>query len=131
MISSKCLGVIISSDVIRYALISRRLNRYRLQGLLAISDWQSKPMADLKKQVAEFLKLHKAGECLSVLAVPRQETVMRQLTLPLDAEANLSKVVEYQLVNLLPAEDAAIAYDYAAQRQEGAPGSLRVSVFLV
>jgi len=49
----------------------------------------------------------------------------------LDAEANLAKVVEYQLVNLVPAEDAAVAYDYAGFRQEGTPGSLRVSVFLV
>ncbi len=56
---------------------------------------------------------------------------MRQLVLPLDAEANLAKVVEYQLVNLLPSEDALVAYDYAAFRQEGSPGSLRVSVFLV
>ena len=88
-------------------------------------------MSELKKQIAEFLARHKAASCPAVLLLPRQETVMRQLVLPLDAEANLAKVVEYQLVNLLPSEDALVAYDYAAFRQEGSPGSLRVSVFLV
>ena len=56
-------------------------------------------MPELKKRIADFLARHKAADCPAVLLLPRQETVMRQLVLPVDAEANLAKVVEYQLVN--------------------------------
>ena len=131
MIRSLSVGVEVVGETIRLSVVDRQLNRFRVRDLLQIPERSSKPMPELKKQIAEFLARHKAVACPAVLLLPREETVMRQLVLPLDAEANLAKVVEYQLVNLLPSEDALVAYDYAAFRQEGSPGSLRVSVFLV
>ena len=131
MIRSLSVGVEFVGETIRLSVVDRQLNRFRVRDLLQIPERSSKPMPELKKQIAEFLARHKAASCPAVLLLPREETVMRQLVLPLDAEANLAKVVEYQLVNLLPSEDALVAYDYAAFRQEGSPGSLRVSVFLV
>ena len=131
MIRSKSLGIAIAGDTIQLSLVERRLNRLKICGLLRLAEWTSTPVPELKKRTADFLARHQAADCPVVLTVPREETVMRQLVLPLDAEANLAKVVEYQLVNLLPAEDAIVAHDYAGFRQEGTPGSLRVSVFLV
>ena len=131
MIRSLSVGIEFADETIRLSIVDRQLNRFQVRDLLQISERSSKPMPELKKQVAEFLARHKAAGCPAVLLLPRQEIVMRQLVLPLDAEANLAKVVEYQLVNLLPSEDALVAYDYAAFKQEGSPGSLRVSVFLV
>jgi len=131
MIRSQSLGIAIVGETIRLSLVERLLNRFQIRGLLQLSEWSSTPVTESKKRVADFLVQHKAADCPAVLVVPRQETVMRQLVLPLEAEANLAKAIEYQMVNLLPAEDAAVAYDYAAFRQEGTPGSLRVSVFFV
>ena len=131
MIRSKCLGIAIEGDVIHLSLVERKLNRFQICALLKLPEWSSTPVPELKKRTADFLAGHKAADCQTVLLIPRQETVMRQLILPLDAEANLAKVVEYQLVNLVPGEDAKVAYDYASFRQEGTPGNLRVSVFLV
>ena len=131
MIRSLSVGIEFSEETIRFSIVDRQLNRFQVRDLLQVSEWSSKPMSELKKRVAEFLARHKAAGCQAVLLLPRQETVMRQLVLPLDAEANLAKVVEYQLVNLLPSEDALVAYDYASFQQEGSPGNLRVSVFLV
>ena len=125
MIRSLSVGIEFSDETIRLSVVDRQLNRFRVRDLLQIPERSSKPMPELKKQIAEFLARHKAASCPAVLLLPRQETVMRQLVLPVDAQANLAKVVEYQLVNLLPAEDALVAYDYAAFRQEGSPGSLR------
>ena len=121
MIRSLSVGIEFSEETIRLSIVDRQLNRFQVRDLLQVSERSSKPMSELKKQVAEFLARHKAAGCPAVLLLPRQETVMRQLVLPLDAEANLAKVVEYQLVNLLPSEDALVAYDYAAFRQEGSP----------
>jgi hypothetical protein len=132
MIRSKSLGIAIAGDTIRLSLVERQLNRFQICGLLQVSQWSTMPASDLKKQIADFLARHKAVGCPAVLLVPRPETIMRQLVLPLEAEANLAKVVEYQLVNLVPAEDAPVACDYSFSRQgQGAAGSLRVSVFLV
>lgn len=131
MIRSKSLGIAIEGDVIYLSLVQRSLNRFQICALLKLSEWSSTPVLELKKRTTDFLARYKAADCPAVLLIPRQETVMRPLVLPLDAEANLAKVVEYQLVNLVPGEDAIVAHDYAGFRQEGTPGNLRVSVFLV
>ncbi len=130
MISSTRLGVAITDEVIRLALVSRSLNKIQIRDLLALSDWQQKSLPDLRKDVAAFFKRNRISEPSAVLSLPRRDTVMRQLTLPADAHANLSKVVEYQLVNLLPAEDAAVVYDYAALKPQRSAGNFSVTIFL-
>jgi len=94
MIRSKCLGIAIEGDVIHLSLVERTLNRFQICALLKLPEWSSTPVPELKKLTADFLARHKAADCQTVLLIPRQETVMRQLILPLDAEANLAKVVE-------------------------------------
>ncbi|MBM3801031.1 MAG: PilN domain-containing protein [Acidimicrobiia bacterium] len=131
MIRSYSLGIAIVGNTMRLSLLERTLRRIQVLGLLQLVDWPTTPVPELRKRIADFLVQHKAVGCPAVLVLPREETVMRRLILPLDAEPNLAKVVEYQLLNLLPAEDAAITYDYAASRQQGSPGCLGVSVFLV
>ena len=49
----------------------------------------------------------------------------------MEARENLAKVVEYQLVNLLPSEERTVATDTLAVREESDPPRLRVTVFVV
>lgn len=130
MISRVRLGVAITDEVIRLSLVSRQLSVIQIRDLLTLSAWQEKSVLDLKKEVAKFLKRNKTSEPAAVLSLPRREVVVRQLTLPANAQSNLEKVLEYQIVNLLPAEDTAVVYDYSVAKHERNAASLSVTVFL-
>ena len=130
MISSVRLGIAITDDVIRLSLVSRQLNSIQIRDLLTLSAWQEKSLPDLKSEVTKFLKRNKTSELAAVLSLPRREVVVRQLTLPGDAQSNLAKVLEYQIANLLPAEDALVVYDYSVAKYERNAASLSVTVFL-
>lgn len=130
MISRVRLGVAITDEVIRLSLVSRQLSVIQIRDLLTLSDWQEKSVLDLKKEVAKFLIRNKTSELAAVLSLSRREVVVRQLTLPGNAQSNLAKVLEYQIVNLLPAEDAAVVYDYSVAKHERNAASLSVTVFL-
>ena len=78
-----------------------------------------------------FLERNRADHCSVAVALPRREVLLRQLELPLEARENLARVVDYQLVNLLPSEEQAVATDTLAVREESDPPRLRVTLFVV
>jgi Tfp pilus assembly protein PilN len=131
VIVSTSLGVSVQGEVLRLALASRRFSRVKVLGLLTVNDFRQRPAADVRKEVSDFLKGKKADALRCVLAVPRHEVIVRQIELPKEAEANLAKVVEYQLVNLLPLEDAAICYDYCVAKHGAESKTLQITIFLV
>lgn len=130
MIRGMRLGVSVTPEDIRLSLVSRQLKRFQIRDVLTLSTWRERELPELKKDVTAFLKKNKAVECPAILSIPRRQTVMRQLTLPADAHSNLAKVVEYQLMNLLPAEDVAFVYDFSVSKTAKSAGGLSVTVFL-
>ncbi len=61
MIRSLSVGVEFVGETIRLSVVDRQLNRFRVRDLLQIPERSSKPMPELKKQIAEFLARHKAA----------------------------------------------------------------------
>jgi Tfp pilus assembly protein PilN len=127
----KSLGVCIQGNKLRLALVARRIRSIRLLDTLTLSDFRQKPAVEIRDDIARFLARNKAAHFRCVMAVSRQHVIVRQVDLPREAEANLAKVVEYQLAVLVPSESAAICYDFCFSKQTPQSKSLQVTVFLV
>ena len=125
------LGVAFSPDALHLSLLSSHWNRVRQVDVETIDDFQAMLPDQRRHRVQAFLERNRAAHCSVVLSVPRREVLLRQLELPLEARENLAKVVEYQLVNLLPSEERTVATDTLAVREESDPPRLRVTVFVV
>src|SRR5437762_7005841 len=106
MILSKGLGLFIEGETLQLALLSRQFKKIQILDFLAIPDFRQKPLPELRKELARYLRKNKASHYCCVLVLPRHEFIVRQMELPSEAEANLAKVVEYQLANLVPSEGA-------------------------
>jgi Tfp pilus assembly protein PilN len=125
-----CLGISIADDTIHLAVVSKRFSKVEARGVLSLVDWKTRPLSELKTNVSEFFKTHRFADRRGTLVVSRQNTVMRQFSVPVGTQVNLAKVVEYQIVNFLPSEDATVVYDFTAVR-ESAGTALQVTVFMV
>jgi Tfp pilus assembly protein PilN len=111
--------------------VSRQPRSIRFLETLTVPDFRQRPVAELRNEIAGFLRRNKALHFHCVMVVPREDVIVRQLDLPSQAQANLTKVVEYQSATLVPSESAAIYYDFCVSKQTPQSKSLQVTVFLV
>ena len=125
------LGVAFGPDALHLSLLSSHWERVRRVDAETIDGFQALPPDRRRRRVQAFLERNRAAHCSVVVALPRREVLLRQLELPLEARENLAKVVEYQLVHLLPSEEQAVATDTLAVREESDPPRLRVTLFVV
>ena len=125
------LGLAFGPDSLHLSLLSSHWERVRQVDAETIDDFQAMPPDHRGRRVQAFLERNRADHYSVVLALPRREVLLRQLELPLEARENLAKVVDYQLVNLLPSEEQAVATDTLAERVESDPPRLRVTLFVV
>jgi len=127
----KSLGVFIQGDSLCLALVSRSLRSIRLLDTLTLPDFRLKPVLEMRSEIARFLRGSKTTQFRGVVVVPREHVIARQLDLPSQAEANLAKVVEYQLASLVPSESTSVCYDFCVSKPAPQSKSLQVTVFLV
>ena len=125
------LGVAFSPDALHLSLLSSHWRRVRRVDAETVEGFEAMPPERRRRRVQAFLERNRAAHCSVVLALPRREVLLRQLELPLEARENLAKVVDYQLVNLLPTEEQAVATDTLTVREESDPPRLRVTLFVV
>ena len=125
------LGVAFGPDALHLSLLSSHWERVRRVDAETIDGFQALPPDRRRRRVQAFLERNRAAHCSVVVALPRREVLLRQLELPLEARENLAKVVEYQLVHLLPSEEQAVATDTLAVREDSDPPRLRVTLFVV
>lgn len=131
MLKQLSLGVAFGPDTLHLNLLSSHWDRVRQVDAEAIEGFHAMSPDQRRARVQAFLQRNRADHCSVVVALPRREVLLRQLDLPLEARENLAKVVDYQLVNLLPSEEQAVATDTLAVREESNPPRLRVTLFVV
>ena len=129
---SRCLlGILIDGETLRLALVSRGLRETRLVDCLRVERFQEKSQPEFGRAVKAFIERNKAAGCRAVLVIPRSEFIVRKLDLPAEAQANLSKVVEYQVASLLPSEDTTVCYDFFSTKAAKDAKSIGLSVFVL
>jgi Tfp pilus assembly protein PilN len=129
ILTSSRLGIAVADDAIRLALVSRQFSKVEISGTLSLVDWKTRPVAELKSEVAKFFSKQRLKDCRGTLVVSRQRTVLRQFRVPSDGQVNLAKVVDYQLANFLPSEDATAVYDFTAVKES--TSEVQVTTFIV
>src|SRR4030095_12366814 len=129
---SRCLlGVLIDGETLRLALVSRGLRETRLVDCLRVERFQEKSQPELGGAVKAFIERNKAAGCRSVLVIPRSEFIVRKLDLPTEAQANLSKALEYQVASLLPSDDTTVCYDFFSTKPVKDAKSIGLTVFVI
>ena len=131
MVKQLSLGVDFGPDALHLSLLSSRWRRVRRVDSETVEGFRAMPPEQRRLRVQAFLERNRAAHCSVVVSLPRREVLLRQLELPLEARENLAKVVDYQLVHLLPSEEEAVATDTLAVREESDPPRLRVTLFVV
>jgi Tfp pilus assembly protein PilN len=129
--SRLCLGILVEGEALRLALVSRGMRQAQLVDSLSIECFREKEQVLLQTEVSQFLQRNNATGCHTALVIPRSEIVVRKFDLPGEAENNLAKVVEYQLANLLPTDEAAVCYDYLVAKTGKDAKLIAVTIFLV
>ncbi|MSO23516.1 MAG: hypothetical protein EXQ58_09750 [Acidobacteria bacterium] len=125
------LGIFMDGETLRLALISRGLRGTRLVDCLRLEGFLERSKPELQNEIGAFLGKNKAVGCRSVLVLPRSEFIVRKLELPVAAQVNLPKVVEYQLASLLPSEEAEICYDFFVSKAGKDAKAMGVTVFVL
>ena len=125
------LGVSFGNDALHLSLLSHHWKRLRTVDWQTIDRFDRMSSAERRRQVQSFLKRNEVNHCSVVLSLPRREVLVRELGLPLEAQDNLAKVVEYQMVNLLPSEEQAVSYDYLVVQEASNPPRLRATLFVI
>jgi Tfp pilus assembly protein PilN len=131
MLIGKCIGIAFEGENLRLALVARQFHQYRVVDLLALENYRQLPREELHKRALVFLQKNKAAHCRSVLSISRKDIIVRQIELPAEAEANLPKVVEYQIASLVPSEGTAICYDFLVSKPTNASKTILVSIILI
>ncbi len=125
------LGVSFGKDSLHLSLLSLHWKRLRRVDRQTIDRFDQVSSTEGRRQVQGFLKRNEVTHCNVVLSLPHREVLVRELELPLEARDNLAKVVEYQMVNLLPSEEQAVSYDYLVVQEASNPPRLRATIFVI
>lgn len=131
MVKQLSLGVVLSPDVLHLSLLSSKWGRVRRLDAETIEGVQGMSPEHRRRRVQAFLSRNRATNCSVVVSLSRREVLLRQLQLPLEARENLAKVMEYQLVHLLPSEEQAVVTDTLVVQEELNPPRLRVTLFVL
>lgn len=131
VVTEYSLGVWVNDDVLHLTLLSSRFNRWKWVDYLFVEGLENKQSSELQHKVRNFLKKNRVTRFQCSLALPRRDVVLRHLELPKETEENLDKVIEYQLLNLLPSEDETISYDYVSTKKDSKSDTIQVTIFIV
>ena len=125
------LGLSFDRDALHLSLLSHHWKRLRRVDRQTVGRFDQVSSAERRRQVQGFLKRNQVTHCNVVLSLPRREVLVRELELPAEARDNLAKVVEYQMVNLLPSEEQAVSYDYLVVQEPSGSPRLRATIFVI
>jgi len=121
------LGVDWGGGAFHLLALGRRFRRWVVVDRLQFSD----PLEEgAQRKVAEFLGKHRMREAPAIVCLPREALLVRFLDLPAEAEAQLAKVVGYQIDALHPFQAGQVGWDCAVVSRDTKTKKLRVMVVL-
>lgn len=121
------LGVDWGGGAFNLLALGRRFRRWVVIDRLELSDPQEEAA---QSQVADFLDKHHLREAPAMVCLPREALLVRFLDLPGEAEAQLDKVVGYQIDALHPFQPGQVGWDCTVVARDTKTKKLRVMVVL-
>ncbi len=116
------VGIEIRGDDLEVMLVRVRPYGVRVLAAMTISRFRQRPAAEWGAEYTAFLRRHGATHLAAVVLLPREELIVRFVSLPGVANRDLDAAVRFQLDGLHPwAEEEAV---HAWARTRNAPGVL-------
>jgi Tfp pilus assembly protein PilN len=125
MFTKFVVGVDCGGGAYHLAALRRRFRHFTLLDELRLPEPLSE---DAPARVAAFLDRHRLRESHVMACLPREDLLVRFLDLPVEAEAQLAKVVGYQLGALHPYKDDQIYWDCAVVDRDAKAKQISVLV---
>lgn len=118
------VGIELRGDAL-LAIYSRRTwGRFRVVDRLEIGGLQERGAAECGRLYREFLRTHGLHAPWTVVALPREMVLLRELKFPQTVASELRAAIELQLDGLHPFEEGSVVWDY--QRRADLPDLSRV-----
>ena len=94
-----------------------------------IVNFRQRDREGVRTEIDQFFKSHRLDRSNVVLGIPRSDSIIRHLDLPVEVADNLKQVVLYQVQSFEPTEEEKFYYDYAQLNSN--QGAKRLLVLLV
>src|SRR5712692_2331629 len=125
-------GIEIRGDDLSVALVKSRWKGVTVAGTTLLRDFRRRPASEWGLEYRQFLKSHQFRDWPAMLALPREEAIVRLLALPAVSRSELKAAVQYQVDGLHPYGEDSVYYSFAAlERRAEAPAEARVELAVV
>lgn len=128
------IGVVFKQKEMCLVCLKEGLNKVYLDGynIVPFLDLKEKDKEDAILHTLErFLKRHKGARDNIFIALPRDEALIRLITLPLAVEENLRKSIEYELDRHTPFSSDEAYFDYHVIRRLPETGLLYIMLITI
>jgi len=117
------VGVEIRGNDLQVALVKSRWKGVVVDGKTTLHDFRRRPAADWGAEYQSFLKSHGFRDLPVTLMLPRQEVIVRLLSLPAPTRAELRSAVRFQIDTLHPYGEENVYYGFAPLGPRSREGS--------
>jgi len=106
------VGIAISGSDLLVTAIGMRPSGVTIQGESTIPGFRDRPAREWGEQYGDFLKKMNAGHRAATVLLPRDEIVVRQLSLPGVSDKDLAAAIRFELDSLQPYLEGEAVYDW-------------------
>lgn len=105
-------GIEIGRDDLHVTVARVRPNGVQISGALTIPKFREEPAAEWGAVYTNFLKKSGASYITATVSLPREDVVVRQITLPGVADRDIAAALNYQIDSLHPHGDEEVVYGW-------------------
>ena len=114
------VGIEVRADSLEITVVKVRLGSIRIPGHAVIENYRERPAADWGTEYSALLRQCGAAHVSATVLLPREDVIVRQLSLPGVAPGDLPAAIAYQLDSLHPYGDEEIASGWTRIGENGA-----------
>jgi len=107
------VGIAISGPDLLITVINVRPNGVTILGESTIAGFRDLPASEWGEQYASFLKKLDAGHRAATVLLPRDEMVVRQVSLPGVSDKDLESAIRFEMDSLQPYTEGEAVFDWA------------------
>ncbi len=106
-------GIEVRGDDLSVVLVKSRWKGVTVAGKTVLHDFRRRATAEWGEEYRQFLKSHQFRDWPAMLALPREEVIVRLVTLPAVSRSELKTAVQYQVDGLHPYGEDNVYYSFA------------------
>jgi hypothetical protein len=106
------VGIVAGGQDLEIMIVRVLPRQARLRAVLRIADYRTRPAAEWGADYVAFLKAHSASHLAALVLLPRDEVIVRHLSLPGVSDEDAGPAIAFQLDALHPFAEDEVVYDY-------------------